>query len=308
MAAFLGRRLAQSLIVILGAVTIIFVMVRVVPGDPAALMLGITATPEQIAAFHQKLGLDDPILVQYGHYLLNVLSLDFGESFRLGGTAMGHVVNRLPATLLLAAAAMLVTLAVSFPLGITAAKKPRGLADKFISGNSLVGQALPQFWVGIMLILIFAQYLQVLPSGGPGGLQHLILPAIALALPFIGWVTRLVRSGLIDQMQSGYVQTARAKGLTERVVFYIHILKNALVPVVTVIGLLLGEFVGSAVIVEVVFAWPGVGRLLVDAITYRDYAVVQAAVVVITAVYVFANLAVDLLYGYLDPRIRSQER
>lgn len=308
MPAFLGRRLAQSLVVVLGAVTIIFVLVRVVPGDPAALMLGITATPEQIAALHESLGLDDPILVQYGRYLLNVLTLDFGESFRLAGPAMEHVLSRLPATLILATWAMVVTLAVSFPLGIAAARRPRGVLDRLISTNSLVGQALPQFWVGIMLILVFAQFLRLLPSGGPGGPAHLVLPAIALALPFIGWVTRLIRSGVIEQDQSEYVQTARAKGLTERVVFSVHVLKNALVPVVTVLGLLLGEFVGSAVIVEVVFAWPGVGRLLVDSITYRDYAVVQAAVAVITAVYVFANLAVDLVYGYLDPRIRVQER
>lgn len=308
MASFLVRRLAQSLLVILGAVTIIFIMVRVVPGDPAALMLGITATPQRIAALHAEMGLDDPIIVQYLHYLRDVLTLDFGQSFRLTGPAMGHVLAFLPATAILAFWAMAITLAVSFPLGIAAARRPRGRLDGLISGSSLVGQALPQFWVGIMLILIFAQYLGVLPSGGPGGPAHIVLPAIALALPFIGWVTRLVRSGLIEEQQAEYVQTARAKGLSERVIFYIHVLKNALVPVVTVVGLLLGEFVGSAVIVEVVFSWPGVGRLLVDSITHRDYAVVQAAVAVITAVYVFANLAVDLLYGYLDPRIRTQER
>jgi peptide/nickel transport system permease protein len=270
--------------------------------------LGITATPEQIAALHEDLGLDDPILVQYGQYLLNVVTLDFGDSFRLAGPAMEHVLSRLPATLILAMWAMVVTLAVSFPLGIAAARKPRGLVDRLVSTSSLVGQALPQFWVGIMLILVFAQFMRLLPSGGPGGPPHLILPAVALALPFIGWVTRLIRSGIIEQNQSEYVQTAWAKGLNERAVFYVHVLKNALVPVVTVLGLLLGEFVGSAVIVEVVFAWPGVGRLLVDSITYRDYSVVQAAVAVVTAVYVFANLAVDLVYGYLDPRIRIQER
>jgi peptide/nickel transport system permease protein len=280
----------------------------VVPGDPATLMLGTTATEEQIRALREELGLNEPLVVQYGRYLADVVRLDFGESFMLGGSALGHVLDRLPATLLLAAAALVVALAISFPLGIAAAKNPQGFIDKLISASSLTGQALPEFWVGIMLILLFARYLEILPSAGSGSWQHLILPAFALALPFIGWLTRLVRGGLLEELREDYVQTARAKGLSERVIFYVHVLRNALVPVVTVIGLLVGEFVGSAVIVEVVFAWPGVGRLMVDSINFRDYAVVEVAIAMITAVYVFLNLAVDVLYGFLDPRIRMEEQ
>jgi ABC-type dipeptide/oligopeptide/nickel transport system permease component len=305
MVGYVGRRLAQTLFVIWGAVTITFLIVRLVPGDPAALLVGPSATKAQLQAVRAQLGLDDPFFVQYVRYLADVVRLDFGESYRLGGSAMGHVVARLPATVILAVAAMIITLAVSFPLGITAARRPQGLIDRLISTASLVGQSLPPFWVGIMLILIFAGFLQVLPASGAGSLQSLVLPAVALSLPFVGWLARLIRSGLLEELGGEYVRTARAKGLSERVVFYVHVLRNALVPVVTAAGLVMGAFIGGAVIIEVVFAWPGIGRLLVDSINFRDYSVVQAAVIVLAVVYVFLNLVVDLLYSYLDPRIRT---
>ncbi len=305
MVGYVGRRLAQTLFVIWGAVTITFLIVRLVPGDPAALLVGPSATKAQLQAVRAQLGLDDPFFVQYVRYLADVVRLDFGESYRLGGSAMGHVVARLPATVILAVAAMIITLAVSFPLGITAARRPQGLIDRLISTASLVGQSLPPFWVGIMLILIFAGFLQVLPASGAGSLQSLVLPAVALSLPFVGWLARLIRSGLLEELGGEYVRTARAKGLSERVVFYVHVLRNALVPVVTAAGLVMGAFIGGAVIIEVVFAWPGIGRLLVDSINFRDYSVVQAAVIVLAVVYVFLNLVVDLLYNYLDPRIRT---
>jgi peptide/nickel transport system permease protein len=305
MIAYVGRRLIQTLFVIWGAVTITFLIVRLVPGDPAALLVGPSATKTQLQAVRAQLGLDDPFFVQYVRYLADVVRLDFGESYRLGGSAMGHVVARLPATVILAVAAMMITLAVSFPLGITAARRPQGLIDRLISTASLVGQSLPPFWVGIMLILIFAGFLQVLPASGAGSLQSLVLPAVALSLPFVGWLARLIRSGLLEELGGEYVRTARAKGLSERVVFYVHVLRNALVPVVTAAGLVMGAFIGGAVIIEVVFAWPGIGRLLVDSINFRDYSVVQAAVIVLAVVYVFLNLVVDILYSYLDPRIRT---
>jgi peptide/nickel transport system permease protein len=305
MVAYIGRRLIQTLFVIWGAVTITFLIVRLVPGDPAALLVGPSATKAQLQAVRAQLGLDDSFFVQYVRYLADVVRLDFGESYRLGGSAMGHVLARLPATVILAVAAMMITLAVSFPLGITAARRPQGLIDRLISTASLVGQSLPPFWVGIMLILIFAGFLQVLPASGAGSLQSLVLPAVALSLPFVGWLARLIRSGLLEELGGEYVQTARAKGLSERVVFYVHVLRNALVPVVTAAGLVMGAFIGGAVIIEAVFAWPGIGRLLVDSINFRDYSVVQAAVIVLAVVYVFLNLVVDILYSYLDPRIRT---
>lgn len=307
MLTYLARRVSQAVVVLFGAVTIIFVVIRVVPGDPASLMLGTSATREDIRRLHADLGLDEPLVHQFGVYLSQVLQLDFGESFRLGGDPVGHLLGRLPATLELAAGALVIMLVLSFPLGIWAAKKPGSWVDRIISTLALGAQALPQFWIGIMLILIFARTLNVLPSGGTGSVSHLIMPAFALALPFIGWVTRLVRDGIIEQMKDDYVRTARAKGLTERVVFYVHILRNALVPVVTVVGLIVGDFITAAVIVEVVFAWPGVGRLLIDSIVHRDYAVVQAVTLFVAVVYVLLNLLVDLLYVYLDPRIRLKE-
>lgn len=307
MLSYLARRVSQALIVLLGAVTIIFVVIRIVPGDPASLMLGTSATKEDVQRLHAALGLDEPLIQQYGLYLSQVLQLDFGESYRLGGNPMEHLIGRLPATLELAAAALVLMLLLSFPLGIWAARKPYGWVDRVVSVLALGAQALPQFWIGIMLILVLARTLDVLPSGGTGSVAHLIMPTVALALPFIGWVTRLVRDGIIGQTQDDYVRTARAKGLAEWVIFYIHILRNALVPVVTVVGLIIGDFITAAVIVEVVFAWPGIGRLLIDSIAYRDYAVVQAVTLFVAFVYVLLNMVVDLLYVYLDPRIRLRK-
>lgn len=304
MARFVVRRVLQSIFVLWGAVSIVFVVVRVVPGDPASLLLGPSATREQIAAAQHGLGLDQPIFEQYVRYLGDAVQLNFGQSSRLGGPAMTEVLDRLPATLSLAFVALLMTLLVGFPLGVWSARHSRGVLSQAVSVLSLAGQGMPQFWIGIMLILVFSAHLRLLPASGFTSLESLIMPGVALALPFVGWLTRSVRSGVLDELGNNYVRTARAKGLPGRVVFYGHVLRNTFVPVITVIGLLLGIFIGSAVIVEVVFSWPGVGRLLIDAITYRDYSVVEAAVAVITGVYVVLNLLVDVLYTYLDPRIR----
>lgn len=304
MLAYAVRRILASVLVLWGAITIVFIVVRAVPGDPAALLLGPSASREQIAAARESMGLNDPLGIQYIRYLADVAQLKFGASTRLGGPAMDVVASRLPATLSLAAAAMLITLAIGFPLGVWAARNRRTVASRIVSLVSLAGQGMPQFWVGIMLVLIFSERFHLLPSHGFTSYSSLILPGFALALPFIGWLTQSVRTSVIDELGHDYVRTARSKGLSGTAVFYGHVVRNTLVPIITVIGLLLGIFVGSAVIVEVVFAWPGVGRLLVDGITFRDYAVVEAAVTVITAVYIFLNLVVDLLYSYLDPRVR----
>lgn len=304
MQAIVIRRLGQSLLVLWGALTIIFVVVRLVPGDPAALLLGPTATQPQIDALSDELGYNDPLIVQYFTYLWDAVRLDFGTSHRLHVPAMEAAFDRLPATLTLALGALGVTLLAGFPLGILAARKPRSVVGRVISTVSLAFQGMPQFWVGIMLVIVFAASLKWLPSSGFTSLQSLIMPAVALALPYIGWLTRSVRNSVMEEMRQNYVRTARANGLPTRRVFYGHVVRNTLIPVITVIGLLLGVFIGSAVIVEQVFAWPGVGRLLIEAITFRDYAVVQSAVLVITVFYVVMNLVVDLLYSYLDPRVR----
>lgn len=307
LAGYLIRRILYSLFVIWGAVTIIFFVIRVIPGDPVAVMLGTTATEQQIMGLQEELGLNEPLLVQYGNYLVDVIKLDFGDSFKLGGSALEHVFYRLPFTITLAVAAIIIAAIISLPLGILAARKSNGIIDWLISTTSLLGQSLPTFWVGIMLIIIFARFLGLLPSAGSGSIAHLILPATTLCLPFIGMIVRLIRNGILDELSRGYVQTARSKGLKESGVFYIHVLRNVLIPVITVMGLLLGEFIGSAIIIEVVFSWPGIGRLLVDSILNRDYAIVQASVVLIATVYVFLNLVVDILYGFIDPRIQVEE-
>ncbi|MBZ6079159.1 ABC transporter permease [Microvirga puerhi] len=304
MTRYLGYRILSSLVVILGAATIIFVAIRAVPGDPALVVLGPSATPEQVAALRTEYGLDGSLLGQYMHFLARMATFDFGSSFRLGMPATQAISQAFTATLSLALAALCIALMIGFPLGILCALRPNGWSDRIISSLSMTGQALPSFWVGIMLVMIFSRMLRILPSGGAETPEAILMPAVTLALPLLSIIVRLVRSGLLEVLGEGYVQTARAKGLREPRVVGRHALRNMLIPVVTVVGLELGGLLGGAVIVETVFAWPGLGRLLIDSIAARDYSVVQACVVVLVLGFVSINLIVDLLYGYLDPRVR----
>ncbi|TWD72403.1 peptide/nickel transport system permease protein [Kribbella amoyensis] len=304
MGAYVVRRLFFSLFVLWGAVTIIFVVLRLVPGDPAYIMLGPDADQAQVDALRAQLGLDHSLAQQYATYLANVVHLDFGQSFRLNADSMSLVLQRVPATIQLAATALLLSLVIGLPLGVMAALKANSWVDRSISVFSLLGQSTPSFWLGIVLILVFARGLQVLPSAGSGTWSHLVLPTVTLALPFLAILVRLTRSGLLEVVHEGYVQTARAKGLGESLVILVHALRNALIPIVTVVGLQFGALLGGTVIVETVFAWPGVGRLLIDSISRRDYGVVQASILLVATIFVLINLLVDLLYGFLDPRVR----
>ncbi|MEV5965386.1 nickel ABC transporter permease [Kribbella sp. NPDC051952] len=304
MGAYVVRRLFFSLFVLWGAVTIIFVVLRLVPGDPAYIMLGPDADQAQVAALRAQLGLDHSLIQQYSTYLANVVHLDFGQSFRLNADSMSLVLQRVPATIQLATTALLLSLLIGLPLGVVAALRAHSWVDRTISVFSLMGQSTPSFWLGIVLILVFARGLKVLPSAGSGTWGHLVLPTITLALPFLAILVRLTRSGLLEVVHEGYVQTARAKGLAESVVILVHALRNALIPIVTVVGLQFGALLGGTVIVETVFAWPGVGRLLIDSIGRRDYGVVQASILLVATIFVGINLVVDLLYGFLDPRVR----
>jgi peptide/nickel transport system permease protein len=304
MSQYLVRRALLSLLVLWGAVTVVFVAVRLVPGDPAQVMLGTTATAEEIAALRTRLGLDRPVPIQYGTYLLQVVQLDLGDSLRLGTPVIVAVADRVPNTLLLGGVALAIAVLLGFPMGLSAAVNAGKSADRVISLFSILGQSVPGFWVGIMLILVFARELRLLPSGGAESWQHLVLPAATLALHPVGILARLVRSGLLEVVHEDYVRTAYAKGLATRSVVLRHAVPNMLIPVVTVVGLQAGHLLGGAVIVESVFAWPGVGRLLVDAIGDRDYPLVEAATLFITGAFVLINLLVDMLYGYLNPRIR----
>lgn len=304
MTAYVLKRIAYSLFVLWGALTIVFVAVRIVPGDPASLMLGPGSTEQDVIALRERLGLNASLPLQYVRFLNGAARLDFGDSLWLNRPVGSEVASRIAATGRLAATAVALALVVSFPLGILAALRRRSPTDVLISLVSLIGQSVPSFWLGIMLILVFARQLRLLPSAGSDTWRHLVLPAITLALPLVGVLTRLVRSGLLEVLYEDYVRTARAKGLAPRTVLTRHALRNMLIPVVTVVGLQVGNLLGGAVIVETIFGWPGIGRLLVDAIFHRDYPLVQAAILFITAGFVAVNLLVDLSYGYLDPRIR----
>ena len=306
MTSYILRRIAYAVFVLWGALTIIFVAIRIVPGDPAALMLGAGSTEADVAALRERLGLDAALPVQYLQYLGETARLDFGDSLWLNRPALETVGERVTATGRLALAAMVIALVVSFPLGIAAALRPRSVGDHLVSVVSLIGQSVPSFWLGIMLILVFARQFQFLPSAGSETWRHLLLPAVTLAMPLIGVLTRLVRSGLLDVLYEDYIRTARAKGLVPRTVLTRHALRNMLIPVITVVGLQMGNLLGGAVIVETVFGWPGIGRLLVDAIFHRDYPLVQVAILLITGGFILINLVVDLSYGALDPRIRLQ--
>jgi len=284
----------------------VFVAVRVIPGDPAQMMIGSSGTQADVARLRHRLGLDAPIGVQYVRYLAGAVRLDFGQSLVLEEPAVQAVNERLPATGLLAASAMALGVIVGLPLGVIAALRPRSAADYLVSVASLAGQSVPNFWLGIMFILVFARQLRWLPSSGMGGLSHLVLPAVTLALLLVGVLTRLVRSGLVEVAQEDYIRSAYAKGLARTSVLRKHALPNVMIPVVTVAGLQLGNLLAGAVIVETVFAWPGAGRLLIQAIGNRDYPVVQVAVLFITISFIVVNLLVDVSYGLLDPRVRYQ--
>lgn len=306
MLRFLTRRLALAILVVWGVLTGVFVLMRVIPGDPAAMLLGTDATAEMVAAARAQMGLDRPLPEQYLKFLANVAMGDLGESLYLRAPVSQLLQERLTATLELAGAAMLVALLVSFPLGIAAGLRHGTWVDFLTNMLTLLGQALPSFWVGLMLILLFSQVLGWLPAFGRDGLANLIMPAATLGFSFAGLLTRLIRSGVIETKHLDYIRTARAKGLAERTVIMRHLLKNMLIPVITVMGLQLGQLLAGAIVVETVFAWPGWGQLVADSISYRDYTLVQGVTISIAVVFVLVNLLVDVAYAYLDPRIRLQ--
>lgn len=303
MSGYFAGRLLESLVAILGVLTIVFIAARLT-GDPAVLLLPIGATDADIARMQQELGLDRPLLEQYLAFLADVLRGDFGMSFEHHRPAMQVVLERLPATFELAGVALLIGAAVGIAAGLVAALARGTVLELIAMGVALIGQATPIFWLGIVLILVFAVELQWLPAGGRGGLEHIILPAITLATFTTASIARLLRSSMIEVLKEDYIRTAWAKGLVPRIVYLRHAARNALIPVITMIGILAGELFSGAVVTETIFSWPGVGRVVVQAIETKDFAVVQAGVTVISVIFIGFNLLVDLLYGLVDPRIR----
>jgi peptide/nickel transport system permease protein len=303
MRTFLLRRLWQSLVVLLGVSFVVFLILHLT-GDPALVLLSPEATAEDVRRFREAMGFNDPFLVQYWRFLTGALRGDFGQSVRHGEPAFGLVVERLPATFELAGAALLLALVLSIPVGIVSAVHRNTVLDYVSTVVALLGQSMPTFWLGIMLILLLSVQLQWLPSSGRGGWEHLILPAVTLGLFTTARITRLTRSGMLEVLNQDYIRTARAKGVSNPPVVWKHALKNAAIPIVTIVGIELGTLLGGSVITETIFAWPGVGRLSVQAINNRDYPVVQASVFLLATTFVVVNLLVDVVYTYLDPRIR----
>ena len=304
MRTYVLRRVAQSALTLLGVSVLVFVILRVLPGDPARMLLPDGAPESAVAELNRQLGLHEPLIVQYGLFLRSVAHGDFGQSFQYRAPALRVVLERLPATIQLTLAAMLITIAAGVSLGIFTAVRRGTRYDVAGTIVAVLGQSLPNFWLGIMLILLFGVALRWLPTSGFSGWTSLVLPAVTLAAFPMALVARLTRSSMLEILHRDYIRTGRAKGLAEGNVVFRHALRNAAIPVLTVIGLQIGALLGGAVITESVFAWPGMGKLIVDAIFFRDFPVVQTVLILSATVFVVINLLVDLLYTVIDPRIR----
>jgi len=308
MTLYLARRIALLFPILLGVSLFIFLMLRLIPGDPARLEAGPDASLEGVEQIRHELGLDRSWPEQYGIFLGKLLQGDLGRSSRSHEPVAREIGSRFPATVELTLAAVLIAVAVGLIAGILAGSRPNSLVDYGSMLVALLGVSTPAFWLGLMLISLFAVGLRWLPSGGHGGLEHLALPAVALGVGAAAVIARVTRASLLEVIQQDYIRTARAKGMGENRVVYLHALRNALIPIVTVSGLQFGFLLGGAVVVETVFSWPGVGRLLVDSISVRDYPMVQGIMLLLATEFVLVNLLVDLLYAFIDPRIRYGRR
>jgi peptide/nickel transport system permease protein len=300
---FLVRRFAQLAVVLIGVSIVVFSIVRLT-GDPVVIFLGESGTAQAVAQMRAELGLDRPIHIQYVRFLLNALRGDFGTSLRYQQSALTLFLERLPATLELTAAALALAILIGLPIGVAAALRPNSAFDGLVRAFALVGQAIPGFYLGLVAIIVLGAHLKLLPTGGRGTLAQLILPASTLAAYQIAVVARFARGAMLEVLAEDFIRTARAKGLGRLRVIVTHALRNAMIPVVTILALQVGTLLSGAVVTETVFAWPGVGRLAVQAIATRDFAVVQVTVMITAVVFVVINLLTDVLYVVLDPRIR----
>lgn len=303
---YIFRRVLLLFPVMLGVSFVVFTIMFFTPGDPASILLGERAPEEEVQALREQMGLDDPFFVQYGRFLFNALQGDLGRSLTTRRPAAIELFARFPATLQLAAAGVFIAVLIGVPIGIISATRQYSLFDGASMVIALLGVSMPNFWQGIMMVLLFAIYLNWFPSSGYGTLAHLIMPSLTIGTSSAATITRMTRSSMLEVIRQDYIRTARAKGLSERVVITRHALKNALIPIVTVVGLQFGFLLGGAVLTETIFSWPGVGRLMVDAIRQRDYPVVQGGVLLLALTFSVVNLLVDVFYAYIDPRIKAQ--
>lgn len=306
MLRYFVRRVLLTVPVLLGVATLVFSLIHLVPGDPAQAMMGDGASPQDVAELRAKLGLDQPLLAQYVSFLRHAVTGDLGVSFRTGQPVTLMIVERIPATAELAVAAMLVAVMLAIPLGVVAAVWRGTAIDYGAMTFALAGVSIPNFWLGPLLAIVFAVELGWLPVSGRGTLAHLVLPAISLGLALAAILARMTRASLLDELNELYVRAARARGVSNAASITRHALGNSLVPLLTIIALQFGAVLTGAVITETIFAWPGIGRLLIQSIGFRDYPMVQGCILLIAVTYVSVNLITDLMYGFIDPRIRLE--
>ena len=300
------KRILLLIPVLLGVSLLVFAIMSLTPGDPAQLILGENAPKEAVLKLREEMGLNDPFFMQYFRFVKNAIMGDFGRSYTTGREVFGEIFARFPNTLILAVIGIIISVCIGIPIGIISATRQYSFLDSFSMVIALLGVSMPVFWLGLMLILTFSVKLGWLPSGGIDGLKSIILPAVTLGVGSAAIITRMTRSSMLEVIRQDYIRTARAKGVAEKVVINKHALKNALIPIITVVGLQFGHLLGGAVLTESVYSWPGVGRLMVDAIRQKDTPTVLAAVVFLAAAFSVVNLLVDILYAYVDPRIKSQ--
>lgn len=314
MLRYIFKRLFVLIPVLIGATFIVFAIMHFTPGDPAALMLPQDATRAEIEAMRENLGLNDPFFVQYGNFLFGIFRGDLGTSFRTGQPVFDIIMTRLPATMQLAAASLVVAVIIGLIAGIVAAIKQYTFWDGGAMFSALLGVSMPNFWLGLMLILVFSVFWSnnygytLLPASGYGTIRHIIMPAVVLGTAHAAFITRITRSSMLEVLRQDYVRTARAKGLNEWIVVFSHALRNALMPVVTIVGLRFGVLLGGSVVTERIFAWPGIGRLLIDSVRAQDYNMVQGIILTYAIIFSIVTLLVDLLYTLIDPRVRTQYR
>ena len=306
MLRYVIRRVLLTVPVLLGVATLVFSLIHLVPGDPAQAMMGDGASPQDIAELRKSLGLDQPLLTQYVTFLRHALTGDLGTSLRTGQPVTTMIAERVPATAELAIAAMIVAMVIAIPLGVIAAVRRGTPIDYGAMTFALAGVSIPNFWLGPVLAIVFAVELGWLPVSGRGTLAHLVLPAISLGLALAAILARMTRASLLDELNELYVRAARARGVSQRAAITTHALRNSLIPIVTIVALQFGVVLTGAVITETIFAWPGIGRLLIQSIGFRDYPMVQGCILLIAVTYVTVNLVTDLMYGVLDPRIRFE--
>jgi len=298
------KRLLSIIPVLLGISVLLFIMLQALPGDPAQVLAGEMASQEDVERIRVQLGLDQPVYVQYGKFLWRLIHLDLGRSARTQNPVTQEIWARLPNTVSLSLAAIFIACLLGIPAGIISAVRPYTWLDYLVTSGALFGISMPVFWLGLMLVVLFAVILHWLPAGGTGGIEFYILPSLTLASFVMAFIARMTRASMMESLNQDFVTTARSKGLKEKVVIIRHALKNALIPIITVIGLQFGMLLGGSVLTETVFAWPGIGRLIVDSIHARDYPMIQGTILIFGLLYILVNLTVDLLYAFVDPRIR----